>query len=1053
MRIVYGPPFDSTRTVVFYRDVLHADIKTNSTTLYLVPTIRKQVQVLATFALDSGGIPPRIKTFDFLVESLFHRFGNLQRTLSVQASRMILYQFLHTKYPAGTPGLYMEAVNSVLRLRREGIRSDVLLQILEPRDDRMILDGLVYYEDLLVRNQWEDAGGTTMLVADQLAGRMDKPDGHWDPPWERIIVDGFLDFSQPQIDILNQFATDIDIIFFWQGDRHQPDLFAPAVTLFESNFHPITWIENRAWKSESSPLSSLARNLFSSGSKNRVDTGHHLRILESGNLRDEIIRIAADIKSRFILTDSEKPSRSWDRICVTFPNLKEYAPYIRWIFKRFRIPCNLSSRLPLHSSAAGTAIQTILASALEFDRDTVFDLLCHPLLSQPSPLDSRRIVDRLDYWSERLKLIGGSEGWFKRLEFHSEKMRKRGYSGVAEELTIIRKGLIEVVKRLEPLRKSMTFAAFLVELESVCIQFELEKNSTCPESVPSDRDQNNYTIPSHATKRMMEYIRQMISSDKDTDLSVQSPEENRNTLFKLLEQEEFQIPIQRSAQIQVLGMLETRGLTFDHIYIGGLTESGFPRPESPPLFWSKSIWDTVLGKEGFTPRYHAETDLVRLLHSACESVTISWPHVEGDSIVLGSTIIEDLISGSIQIDTVPSTEETLCLKDDLVRCGALLRDPKPTSWPDYEPHRNAIAGCASELDRFLNKAPFNGTLKSVCSLKSLRRKFGPEKALSASQLEMYLKCPMQFFFSYACGLDKPVEPSEEMEPVVRGQFIHKVLQTFYSRRIKENKGRVTHEELEEAEIELDTIARTIFSDMGDENMFSLKELVLFTGNTETGQSGLATDFLANEASTPPSLEPKYLEWQFGTDSDQLRENACVLSRPGIDQVMIQGKIDRIDCSNDSAVIFDYKIGKLPPLNEVDQFINADDSTTANLKVIQIGIYLLAARQLLNLNPSGGFYYQLSRKSGCRIAPVIGVDTTQEISAFFSKRTASRQVDRDRIEAYLNRIETICLSAAEQLRAGFFNIDPDEKTCRYCSFSHLCRISEFDSSRLTETTDE
>ncbi|MDH4232106.1 MAG: PD-(D/E)XK nuclease family protein [Nitrospirota bacterium] len=83
---------------------------------------------------------------------------------------------------------------------------------------------------------------------------------------------------------------------------------------------------------------------------------------------------------------------------------------------------------------------------------------------------------------------------------------------------------------------------------------------------------------------------------------------------------------------------------------------------------------------------------------------------------------------------------------------------------------------------------------------------------SASALDTYLRCPLQFYYSYVLRLDKKEEMSGDIERVDIGKFVHNVLSQYFEKR----KNRL----LQEKDIDLDelnALAGRLFSKEYGEN--------------------------------------------------------------------------------------------------------------------------------------------------------------------------------------------------------------------------------------------
>jgi ATP-dependent helicase/nuclease subunit B len=79
---------------------------------------------------------------------------------------------------------------------------------------------------------------------------------------------------------------------------------------------------------------------------------------------------------------------------------------------------------------------------------------------------------------------------------------------------------------------------------------------------------------------------------------------------------------------------------------------------------------------------------------------------------------------------------------------------------------------------------------------------------SATALDKYLNCPLQFYYSYVLGLGKKEEITREIERADVGKFIHRILSSYFSKRL----NRV----LKEADIDLEEMDNLIDGLFGKE---------------------------------------------------------------------------------------------------------------------------------------------------------------------------------------------------------------------------------------------
>ena len=100
-------------------------------------------------------------------------------------------------------------------------------------------------------------------------------------------------------------------------------------------------------------------------------------------------------------------------------------------------------------------------------------------------------------------------------------------------------------------------------------------------------------------------------------------------------------------------------------------------------------------------------------------------------------------------------------------------------------------------------------------------------------------------------------------------------------------------------------------------------------------------YLRHEAERGAGLEPEHLEWRFGREGDAHGPLA-------LGELSITGRVDRVDVGpGGEAIVRDYKGATAPP-----------GAGWAEGGALQVALYMLAARELLGLEPVGGLYQAL-----------------------------------------------------------------------------------------------
>ena len=196
---------------------------------------------------------------------------------------------------------------------------------------------------------------------------------------------------------------------------------------------------------------------------------------------------------------------------------------------------------------------------------------------------------------------------------------------------------------------------------------------------------------------------------------------------------------------------------------------------------------------------------------------------------------------------------------------------------------------------------------------------------SVSGLNSYLKCPAKFYFTYVLGLREKERISEELDLTKAGEVLHEVLKQLY----QPFEGRGTLGEAEYAALEksLPQVMDKVFSDKLGESRgenYLLKKMALIRLKRYLESERDNSVGKINVVSVEKSL-------------------SCSLQIKDGTMVQLEGRTDRIDRYGKEYMIIDYKSGrdlKKHSFGTFGRVFNSRDEMKENIKSLQLPLYTL-----------------------------------------------------------------------------------------------------------------
>lgn len=462
-----------------------------------------------------------------------------------------------------------------------------------------------------------------------------------------------------------------------------------------------------------------------------------------------------------------------------------------------------------------------------------------------------------------------------------------------------------------------------------------------------------------------------------------SPEMSVETYFKLLKKLVGGISVPFSGEplsgLQIMGVLETRALDFDNLIILSMNEGIFPMKRAASSFIPYNL------RKGFDlPTYEHQDSIFsyhfyRMINRAKRIY------------LLYDTRTEGLQSGEVS----RYFSQIKHLYADSFNINEKLAVYKVSSTESP-----AISVCKTPqiIDRL------NAFL------------LGGDKRLSASSINTYLNCPLQFYFSVVENMAEEDDIAETVEASTFGTIFHAVMEWLY----EPLKGKlITADLLHKIRKDDALLTRTIERSFA-ENYFKSENVKKLTGqNYLTGEvlRKYVKQVLLTDAKLTPFI---YIDSEERVKTDYALPSGKIVSLKGI--------IDRVDEVRGNTRIIDYKTGKgILRFRDMKDLFDKEmkDRPKAVMQVFMYShLYLLEHPDKI-LEP--GIYY-LRNLFDTKFNPdVVNKQGREE------KQITDFSLFREEFREYFDT----CLEEIFDPSVPFQQT-PTGEACRWCMFTNICK---------------
>ena len=862
-----------------------------------------------------------------------------------------------------------------------------------------------------------------------------------------IVINGFDEFTIPEIEIINYTADINNVELFLQFDYYKYNnlIFSHLDKCYNNfitkGFSPV--IDKS--KGELNKIHNIIReNLFRKNPPRPAEITAPSICRITGRTREkETELIAKEIKD-LVTEKGVEPSH----ICVVFNLIHKYSPIVRDIFSTYGLPYNLTDRYSLNTSPAVTSIINFL-EILENDfyYKNIFRALSSGYLKTGN-ID----LSNLLHASVNLKIISGLKNWIDSLvrginqpedsdDDENYLLNKEIYKKALEDI-------YKLEEQLEPFSKKMTLKEFENNFLNLIFSLDLHKKIINNDN-PDFRNENE-TIEKNikAVTVFIETVKEILNL-----FTLEYPDNEKfslkfflNNIRTAVSSTRYNIKEKSGYGVQVTTLNEIRGLKFDYLFIAGLCDGDLPTRYMPEIFFSGSFVKNEL-KHQTEERYH----FYQSLCSFDKGLYLTAPVQDERQELVESNFLKEFMKHfhlnykdeKDYSSSVYSKEELLEFvgrtvlkdRDELIKVKEKTKD---NSIP-FERIQNSVLIDQARINQPFSDSIYAGGIYTGLSeaAKENLNNF-KNKEYSISQLETYAKCPYKYFAERVLKLKPLEEPSEEIEALEMGSLLHNILYEFY--KTISSEGIIISKS---SDRDFNTARNILFRIAGekiDEGNFNSpltfyeKEKIL--GINGKWENSILYLFLKTERENNDNFLPGFFEKAFGRmhmwKISGEEKTAAKELKAGT--VKIRGKIDRIDIdkTGNTFEVIDYKLGgKRPRKDELDEGLS-----------LQLPLYMYAAKVLISAQLDKDFHPDIPKIYSLKFKE--GEFGKKPVNLGLKKSSLPEEKNE-----IINKLIKECVESVEkfvnEISLGKFNLttlkDRENKVCRYCSFKSICRIQE------------
>lgn len=462
-------------------------------------------------------------------------------------------------------------------------------------------------------------------------------------------------------------------------------------------------------------------------------------------------------------------------------------------------------------------------------------------------------------------------------------------------------------------------------------------------------------------------------------------------------------------------------LSFDHIYILGLNQQAFPKPDQ--LMNLLTLEKPNLADPPVIVQHEKDMAIFKQLLNSCKNINLFYSQHDQlkDQALQKSVVFDDIETHSANTQAIEKNYSS-AIDYQKNKLSSDLKHMTEDQVQIFAQNNTWLPQQINWMQSYLNPQPSFDTMSGHLAIP-------PEKnrdTFSVTALQRYATCPYQYFLHDVLDLKNYSWPEDiyGLHPLQKGEILHHILFLFYQRCLNQQKVSLEQKTL---------WLKEIFERLDDQhNKHTLKKPQLWPLE-QLNLYQRVKSFVAYEHLNHVGFHPLALEMRFGSfkssyeDKNYSNDEALCLSYKN-KKLYFRGKIDRIDIdpSQQHLHIIDYKSGK----------ITAKNNDFAQGKTIQMAIYLLLCQKHFQHIPLKNMQ-----------ARMVSIDPKQNFS--------EKHLSGEYLEQHLDDFYQLIFSLSERINQGIFFQQPGSNAqhCQFCDYQMICQSNVVKRAQLIQKSPE